>query len=68
MRFQINEIIRVGKDYGRICAFTKDCKEDDDVMYNIWWFNNTKTSWIKATEISNVDKSEEKQCVIYRDI
>jgi hypothetical protein len=65
MLFQINQIVKVGNDYGRVCAFSRkiDSGEDDDIMYNIWWFENAKTSWINATKISGVNECEEKQFV-----
>lgn len=65
MPFQINQIVKVGNDYGRVCASSssKHDGKEDEIMYNIWWFENAKMSWIKATKISGVNECEEKQFV-----
>lgn len=63
MPFQINQIVKVGNDYGRVCALSSSKDEEDEIMYNIWWFENAKMSWIKATKILPVNEYEEKQCV-----
>ena len=61
MTFRINQIVKVGNDYGRVCATKKKDDEKDEVM--IWWFSDAKTSWIPAAEICIVNEYEEKECI-----
>jgi hypothetical protein len=63
MPFQINQIVKVGNDYGRVCALSKKDSKEDEIMYNIWWFHNAKMSWIPVNKIKSVNEYEEKECV-----